>query len=124
VRVQCVINRTTNDLIWELIPLASNDDWLTYLQNASHWQWPLVLLISVHQNPLINIEAALGMKILMKNLRRQILRQVAPQHLNAWLIRARTYPLLLNSCKTKNVNWMKQWMPIHLMMTMMCLKNG
>jgi hypothetical protein len=26
VRVQCVINRTTNDLIWELIPLASNDD--------------------------------------------------------------------------------------------------
>jgi hypothetical protein len=40
------------------MPLASNEDWLTYLQNAIHWQWPLVLLVSVHQNPLINIEAA------------------------------------------------------------------
>jgi hypothetical protein len=58
VNVQCVINRTTHALIWELMPLASNEDWLTYLQNASHWQWPLVLLVSVHQNPLINIEAA------------------------------------------------------------------
>jgi hypothetical protein len=28
---------------------------------------------------------------------------VAPQHLNAWLMRGRTYSLLLNSCKTKNV---------------------
>jgi hypothetical protein len=62
----------------------------------------------VHQNLLINIEAAPGMKILMKKLRRQTLRQVAPQHLNVWLMRGRTYPLLLNSCKTKNVNWMKQ----------------
>ncbi|PUZ57006.1 hypothetical protein GQ55_5G393500 [Panicum hallii var. hallii] len=60
VSVQCVINRTTHALIWELMPLASNEDWLTYLQNASHWQWPLVLLVSVHQNPLINIEAAPG----------------------------------------------------------------
>jgi hypothetical protein len=42
------------------MPLASNEDWLTYLQNSSHWQWPLVLLVSVHQNPLINIEAAPG----------------------------------------------------------------
>jgi hypothetical protein len=42
------------------MPLASNDDWLSYLQNASHWQWPLVLLISVYQKPLINIEAAAG----------------------------------------------------------------
>jgi hypothetical protein len=42
------------------MPLASNEDWLTYLQNASPWQWPLVLLIGVHQNPLINIEAASG----------------------------------------------------------------
>jgi hypothetical protein len=42
------------------MPLASNENWLTYLQNKSHWQWPLVLLISVHQNPLINIEAAPG----------------------------------------------------------------
>jgi hypothetical protein len=42
------------------MPLASNDDWLSYLQNASHWQWPLVLLVSVHQKPLINIEAAAG----------------------------------------------------------------
>jgi hypothetical protein len=42
------------------MPLASNEDWLTYLQNASHWQWPLVLLVSVHQKPLINIEAAPG----------------------------------------------------------------
>jgi hypothetical protein len=31
---------------------------LSYLQNASHWQWLLVLLVSVYQNPLINIEAA------------------------------------------------------------------
>jgi hypothetical protein len=42
------------------MPLASNEDWLNYLQNASHWQWPLVLLVSVQQNPLINIEAAPG----------------------------------------------------------------
>jgi hypothetical protein len=56
-----LINRTTHALIWELMPLASNDDWLTYLQNASHWQWLLLLvLVSVHQNPLINIEAAPG----------------------------------------------------------------
>jgi hypothetical protein len=41
------------------MPLASNEDWLTYLQNTSHWQWPLVL-VSVHQKPLINIEAAPG----------------------------------------------------------------
>jgi hypothetical protein len=60
VSVQCVINRTTHALIWELMPLASNEDWLNYLQNASHWQWPLVLLVSVQQNPLINIEAAPG----------------------------------------------------------------
>jgi hypothetical protein len=60
VSVQCVINRTTHALIWELMPLASNEDWLTYLQNASHWQWALVLLVSVHQNPFINIEAAPG----------------------------------------------------------------
>jgi hypothetical protein len=33
---------------------------LTYLQNASHWQWPPVLLVSVHQKPLINIEADSG----------------------------------------------------------------
>jgi hypothetical protein len=56
--IQCIINRTTHALIWELMPLASNEDWLNYLQNTSHWQWPLVLLVSVHQNPLINIEAA------------------------------------------------------------------
>jgi hypothetical protein len=31
VSVQCVINRTTHTLIWELMPLASNDDWLSYL---------------------------------------------------------------------------------------------
>jgi hypothetical protein len=60
------------------MPLASNEDWLTYLQNASYWQWPLVVLVSVHQNPLINIEATPGMKILMKKLRSQTLRQVAP----------------------------------------------
>jgi hypothetical protein len=105
VSVQCVINRTTHALIWELMPLASNEDWLNYLQNASHWQWPLVLPVSVHQNPLINIE---GMKILMKKLRGQTLRQMGPQHLNAWLMRGRTYLSLLNSCKTKNVNWTKQ----------------
>jgi hypothetical protein len=58
VSVQCVINRTTHALMWELMPLASNEDCLTYLQNASHWQWLLVLLVSVHQNPLINIKAA------------------------------------------------------------------
>jgi hypothetical protein len=39
VSVQCVINRTTHALIWELMSLASIEDWLTYLQNASHWQW-------------------------------------------------------------------------------------
>ncbi|PUZ69436.1 hypothetical protein GQ55_2G108300 [Panicum hallii var. hallii] len=44
------------------MPLASNDDWLSYLQNASHWQWPLVLLVGVYQKPLINIEAAVGDK--------------------------------------------------------------
>jgi hypothetical protein len=60
VSVQCVINRTTHALIWELMPLASNDDWLSYLQNASHWQWPLILLISVYQKRLINIKAAAG----------------------------------------------------------------
>jgi hypothetical protein len=60
VSVQCVINCTTHALIWELMPLASNDDWLNYLQNASHWQWPLVLLVSVYQKPLINIKAAAG----------------------------------------------------------------
>jgi hypothetical protein len=38
VSVQCVINRTTHALIWELMPLASNDDWLSYLQNTSYWQ--------------------------------------------------------------------------------------
>jgi hypothetical protein len=58
--VQCIINRTTHALIWELMPLASNDDWLSYLQNASHWQWPLVLLVCVYQKPLINIEATAG----------------------------------------------------------------
>jgi hypothetical protein len=58
VSVQCVINRTTHALIWELMPHASNEDWLTYLQNASHLQWPLVLLVSVHQDSLINIKAA------------------------------------------------------------------
>ncbi|PUZ55755.1 hypothetical protein GQ55_5G237900 [Panicum hallii var. hallii] len=42
------------------MPLASNEDWLSYLQNASHWQWPLVLHVSVHQKPLINIKAAAG----------------------------------------------------------------
>ncbi|PUZ38835.1 hypothetical protein GQ55_9G228000 [Panicum hallii var. hallii] len=42
------------------MPLASNDDWLCYLQNASHWQWPLVLLVGVYQKPLINIEATAG----------------------------------------------------------------
>jgi hypothetical protein len=42
------------------MPLASNDDWLSYLQNASHWQWPLILLISVYQKRLINIKAAAG----------------------------------------------------------------
>jgi hypothetical protein len=42
------------------MPLASNDDWLSYLQNASHWQWPLVLLVCVYQKPLINIEATAG----------------------------------------------------------------
>jgi hypothetical protein len=30
VSVQCVINRTTHALIWELRPLASNEDWLIY----------------------------------------------------------------------------------------------
>jgi hypothetical protein len=44
------------------MPLVSNEDWLTYLQNASHWQWPLVLFVSVHQNSLINIEADSGDK--------------------------------------------------------------
>jgi hypothetical protein len=60
VSVQCVINRTTHALIWELMPLASNNDWLSYLQNATHWQWSLVLLVSVYQKPLINIETAVG----------------------------------------------------------------
>jgi hypothetical protein len=60
VSVQCVINRTTHALIWELMPLSSNDDWLSYLQNTSHWQWPLVLLVSMYQKFLINIEAAVG----------------------------------------------------------------
>ncbi|PVH64713.1 hypothetical protein PAHAL_2G340000 [Panicum hallii] len=40
--------------------LASNDDWLSYLQNVSYWQWPLILLVSVYQKSLINIEAAAG----------------------------------------------------------------
>jgi hypothetical protein len=62
VSVQCVINLITPALIWELMPLVSNEDWLTYLQNASHWQWPLVLFVSVHQNSLINIEADSGDK--------------------------------------------------------------
>jgi hypothetical protein len=42
------------------MPLASNDDWLSYLHNASYWQWPPVLLVSVYQKPLINIKAAAG----------------------------------------------------------------
>jgi hypothetical protein len=45
VSVQCVINRTTHALIWELMPLASKDNWLSYVQNASHWQWPLAMQI-------------------------------------------------------------------------------
>ncbi|PVH38949.1 hypothetical protein PAHAL_5G396600 [Panicum hallii] len=60
VSVQCVINRTTHVLIWELMPLERNEEWLSYLQNVSHWQWPLVLLVSMHQNSLINIKTTPG----------------------------------------------------------------
>ena len=48
-------------LIWELMPVTSNDDWLSYLQNASQWQWTLVLLVTVYEKadeP--NIEALAG----------------------------------------------------------------
>ena len=58
--VQCLINRTSYAVIWELMPLTSNDDWLSYLHNASQWQWPLILLISVHQKPLLNIKDVEG----------------------------------------------------------------
>jgi hypothetical protein len=69
------------------MPLASNEDWLTYLQNASHWQWPLVLLISVHQNPLINIKAAPRDENVDEEVEEPNIMEVAPQHLNAWLMR-------------------------------------
>jgi hypothetical protein len=60
----------------------------------------------VHQNPLINIEAAsvdenVDEEVEEPNI--EVGGTVAPQHLNAWLMRGRTYSLLLNSCKTKNV---------------------
>jgi hypothetical protein len=87
--------------------IASSDGWLIYLQNASHWQWPLVLLVGVHQKPLINIEAAVGDEDVDEEVEEPNIEQVAPQHLNARLMRGRTYPVLLNSCETKNVNWMK-----------------
>jgi hypothetical protein len=100
------------------MPLASNKDWLTYLQNASQWQWPLVLLVSVHQNPLINIEAASGDENIDEEIEKANIEAggtaatqcVADEGENIPFIveQLQTYPLLLNSCKTKNVNWMKQ----------------
>jgi hypothetical protein len=52
--VHCVINRTTQCLIWELTPITSNNDWPNYLLNASYWQWPLAVLVSVYLKPLVN----------------------------------------------------------------------
>jgi hypothetical protein len=108
VSVQCVINCTTHTLIWELMPLASNEDWLTYLQNASHWQWPLVLLISVHQNPLINIEAAPGDENIDEEVEERNIEAGGTAAPQCVVDEGGTYPSLLNSYKTKNVNWTKQ----------------
>jgi hypothetical protein len=62
----------------------------------------------VYQKPLINIEAAAGDEDVDEEVEEPNIEQVAPQHLNAWLMRGRTYPVLLNSCETKIVSWMKQ----------------
>jgi hypothetical protein len=90
------------------MPLASNEDWLTYLQNASHWQWPLVLLVSVHQNPLINIEAAPGDENIDEEVEKANIEAGGTAAPQCVADEGRTYTSLLNSCKTKNVNWTKQ----------------
>jgi len=61
ISVQCLINRTSYTLIWELMPITSNDECLSYLHNARQWQWPLGLLVTVSQKPEEpNIEAIAG----------------------------------------------------------------
>jgi hypothetical protein len=107
------------------MPHASNEDWLTYLQNASHWQWPLVLLISVHQKPLINIEAASKDENVDEEVEEPNMEAGGTAAPQCVANEGGTYPVLLNSYETKNMNWMKQRMLIRLMMTRMCLlKNG
>jgi hypothetical protein len=107
------------------MPHASNEDWLTYLQNASHWQWPLVLLISVHQKPLINIEAASKDENVDEEVEEPNMEAGGTAAPQCVANEGGTYPVSLNSYETKNMNWMKQRMLIRLMMTRMCLlKNG
>jgi hypothetical protein len=90
------------------MPLASNDDWLSYLQNANHWQWPLLLFVSVYQKSLINIETAAEDEDVDEKVEEPNIEEGGTAAPQCAADEGRTYPVLLNSCETKIVSWMKQ----------------
>jgi hypothetical protein len=62
----------------------------------------------VYQNPLINIEAAPGDENIDEEIEEANIETGGTAAPQCVADEVENIPLLLNSCKTKNVNWMKQ----------------